>query len=274
MELFGSRKFEQARNVFKNVLQVEPSCTAAYDGLGLISLEENDFRKAEGLFRKAISLSSPNADYFKHLGSATYSQGHYHESIASYKKALALSGQSDPQVEVYLADALREQGDSEGALKHYVQAIKIKPDYANAYNSLAVFHYNHGRLDQALENARTAVKLQPNYALAYYHLGLIEAARRNVDGAKEALERSLKYETNPDYITDTTRILQRLNKLSTASRFGQDEDNLSAAISASSTKAPLTGTDPGTAVTGLLKHKRWKQAQKALEDMIRKWWKK
>ena len=50
------------------------------------------------------------------------------------------------------------------------QALKLKPDYAEAYNNLAAAHEELFEWDQAIQAAATAVKLKPDFQLAKNNL--------------------------------------------------------------------------------------------------------
>ena len=84
---------------------------------------------------------------------------------------------------VWLID---NQGRFEEAIKEYQTAIKLKPDYAKAYNNLGTAYYDRGRLDEAIKEYQTAIKLQPDYADAHRNLALAYQAksRRTTQGLK------------------------------------------------------------------------------------------
>jgi predicted O-linked N-acetylglucosamine transferase (SPINDLY family) len=64
-------------------------------------------------------------------------------------------------------------------LSHYDQALKLKPDYAEAYNNKGNIFFNLKRHDEALSHYDQALKLKPDFAEAYNGKGnsLIEFKR-------------------------------------------------------------------------------------------------
>jgi tetratricopeptide (TPR) repeat protein len=52
-----------------------------------------------------------------------------------------------------------------------LQAIKLKPDFVKAYNSLGTAYNKLGRYPEAIENYRQAIRLNPGYVTAHYNLG-------------------------------------------------------------------------------------------------------
>ena len=59
----------------------------------------------------------------------------------------------------------------DAAIHNYKQALKIKPDYADAYFNMANIFKVKGDLEEAIESYKQALKLKPNYADAYNNMG-------------------------------------------------------------------------------------------------------
>ena len=57
-----------------------------------------------------------------------------------------------------------ESGDYQGAIADYNQAIKIKPDYALAYNNRGNAKYNLGDKQGAIADYNQAIQIKPDYA--------------------------------------------------------------------------------------------------------------
>ena len=63
-------------------------------------------------------------------------------------------------------------GDYQGAISDLNQAIKIKPDFADAYNGRAVAKYKLGDNQGAIADYNQAIQIKPDFAKAYYNRGL------------------------------------------------------------------------------------------------------
>lgn len=74
------------------------------------------------------------------------------------------------------------QKDFTGALGHFTQANRLKPNDADILNMLAYSHRKLGRLDEAFTYYRRALKLRPRFAEAREYLGEahIQAAVRQI----------------------------------------------------------------------------------------------
>ena len=65
--------------------------------------------------------------------------------------------------------ARKDKGDLDGALQDYNEAIRIKPDYANAFNNRGIVRTAKGDLNGALQDYNEAIRIKPDYANAVYN---------------------------------------------------------------------------------------------------------
>jgi len=104
----------------------------------------------------------------------------------------------------------------EESLKNYDEAIKLNPNYAEAYNNKGVVLKSLNRLEEAIENYNKAIKLKINYAEAYNNKGI---TLKTLDRFEEAIQNYNKaIELNPYYI-------EAYNNLSFIFQFKKDFNN-------------------------------------------------
>jgi tetratricopeptide (TPR) repeat protein len=70
-----------------------------------------------------------------------------------------------------LADDLARKGRSDEAMVHYEEAIRLQPDYAEAYYNRGNVLYAKGRIDEAIADFEKTLQIQPNDADAHTGLG-------------------------------------------------------------------------------------------------------
>ena len=78
---------------------------------------------------------------------------------------------------------LIQDEDPEDALADYAEAIRLKPDYAEAYNNRGAVKDELGRHDDALADYAEAIRLKPDHASPYYNLGIVKAKLGRYDDA-------------------------------------------------------------------------------------------
>ena len=89
-----------------------------------------------------------------------------------YRRAKAVSPQL-PHVYMYHGTALASQGKFDAAASEIEQAIKLKPDDAEAHSWLADLRERQNRPAQAIEQYRAALAAQPSFRPARLELGKI-----------------------------------------------------------------------------------------------------
>ena len=93
--------------------------------------------------------------------------------------------------------ARRDKGDVEGALQDYNEAIRLKPDYADAFNNRGNARSAKGDLDGALQDYNEAIRLKPDYADAFNNRGLARRDKGDLEGALQDFTEAIRLK--PDY---------------------------------------------------------------------------
>jgi Flp pilus assembly protein TadD len=84
-----------------------------------------------------------------------------------------------------LALALERAGRVSEAIASFKRALELKPDYAEASNSMGVAYYNMKRYREAAAAFAEAVRLKPEFALARFNLGAMSLATNHREVALE-----------------------------------------------------------------------------------------
>ena len=82
------------------------------------------------------------------------------------------------------------------AIDAYLQALRINPEYADAWNNLGVAHaYDRlERNDEAIDAYRQVLSINPEYAAAWFNLGLNYSVRGNETAALEAVKELRRFD--------------------------------------------------------------------------------
>lgn len=110
---------------------------------------------------------------------------------------------------VWEGEELFAQGDIEGAIHAFTEAIRINPAYTDAYNNLGVVHWKSGDDRKALENFRKAVELKPDAPDAYLNLGELLISLEKASEARTIFKAYL--ENHPD-CEPVAKVLASINQ--------------------------------------------------------------
>lgn len=163
-------KFEQAYQQYRHALQLTPDNAQVYGNLGASYLNSGDPKlqgDAEQALKKSIELS-PSYPPYANLGNLYIIEQRYAESAAETEKALKLNDH-DYAVWSNLVLAyewLNEKEKADAARQREVtlleQAVKMKPQDAEAQAALAALNAHYGLTSQAESRIQTAMALAPD----------------------------------------------------------------------------------------------------------------
>jgi tetratricopeptide (TPR) repeat protein len=135
-------------------------------------------------FSVAFNLFAGVEDYAKahcYMGNALSSAGRVQEAIRHYEQALRIKPDY-ADAHCNLGTALGRVDKPKDAIGHYEQALQIKPDYALAHNNLGVALWQAGKLQEAVGHYEQALRIKPDFAEAHHNLGVaLEQAGRVQD---------------------------------------------------------------------------------------------
>lgn len=80
-------------------------------------------------------------------------------------------------------DRLAEEGDFDGAIAEYSEAIRIVPQFVTAYIQRGSAYKSKGELDRSINDFSSVLRLKPNIAEVYRLRGLVSEAKGELDSA-------------------------------------------------------------------------------------------
>jgi Flp pilus assembly protein TadD len=93
---------------------------------------------------------------------------------------------------VNLGEALAKQGKTDAAVRHYFDALRLKPDLVIPHLNLGVALRGQGKLIEAVDHFSTALQIKPDCAEAYYELGVTLEKQGHFDAAVRHYSRALR----------------------------------------------------------------------------------
>lgn len=176
------------------------SDTPEVDEETLLAVAHQKYRA--GNYEQALEHS--NAVYERHprrtdnlllLGATHYQLHDYDMCIAKNEEAL----QVDPHfAECYgnMANAWKEKGNIDVAIRYYLVAIELRPNFADAWSNLASAYMRKGRLNEAAQCCQQALALNPRLVDAHSNLGNLMKAQGLVQEAYNCYLEALRIQPN------------------------------------------------------------------------------
>ncbi len=235
--LVDERRYEQAREQFKVLLDYKPDAPDALFAMGLLNLQTQRAADAQSNFERLIELGQRVDEAHYYLGQAAEMQGKNEAAKQYYSEVregnnyidaqiriaalLAREGNLDaarahlqnisaPTIDVELrlflaeGEILRDANKYADAYEVYSMALQQMPDNPQLLYARALTAEKMGRVDEAIADLELIVKNEPNNAESLNALGytLVDLTHRIAEG-KKYIEKALKLKPDDPAILDS-----------------------------------------------------------------------
>jgi len=194
-QLHQSGQLPHAENIYRHILQHEPTHPDALHLLGVIALASKDYDSAIDHIRRALFLKPDFAPAHHNLALALQAKGQLDHAIDAFRQAVALSPASW-EFQANLGVALRQSGAVDDAIAALQRAIQLSPNSAAAYTNLGLAFMDKGLLDKSISAHRRAISLDPNSHQAHNNLGIALKNAGQLDAAIDSYQNALALDLN------------------------------------------------------------------------------
>lgn len=146
--------------LWEDVARKSPQKWRPYYWLGQAYLGDKQYQKAVNFFSKAIQLNPNQAGIYSELGLIYLTLKDYPKALEVLQKEIALHPDLYPEPYNNAGNALNELGRSEEAIESYKRAIKIRPDYGEAYANLCLAYFKKGDVENAKEQIKALMQIK------------------------------------------------------------------------------------------------------------------
>ncbi len=126
-ELTDQGKSNEAEEVYRKIIELEPNSALGYIGLGSCRFEQHDLKGAEENYRRAAALDPKSSMATLGLGSVCRRRNEFQAAIEFYTRALALAP-GLPDAHWGLAITYDDIGNRQQAGYHFREFWKLAPD--------------------------------------------------------------------------------------------------------------------------------------------------
>jgi len=198
IELHRAGALDAARQLYLQVLDLDPDQIDAMHLLGVIHHQRHEYGPAEQCYRRALDLSPEYAAALGNIGVLLHETGREHEAVDCLRRSLE---QQPHQVGVLnnLGLALAALGRAPEAQQAFHAALALAPDTPEILHNLGNTLVALDRNMEALGILRRVIALRPGYAEAYNSLGNILACGGDSGEAFDAYEKAAALK--PGYVS-------------------------------------------------------------------------
>jgi Flp pilus assembly protein TadD len=133
--LAEQNNYQGAIEQFQASLRLNPANPEAHSNLGRALALIGRLTEAESHFRTALTIKPQSAGIQRSFASILAAQGRIAEAISHLREAARL--EPDIPTRLQLADWLHSAGDDREAVAQYRNVLEVKPDFQDALNNLA-----------------------------------------------------------------------------------------------------------------------------------------
>jgi tetratricopeptide (TPR) repeat protein len=148
----------------------------------------------DNFFRKAFALQA---------------QGELEEAAKYY--ILSIQKKPTPTAHTYLGRILHIMGATDAAIIECKQALKLDPEYSEAWNDLGIYCVEKQQLDEAEIYFKNAIKAKhyENKAFCYYNLAKFYMQKSMLIKAKSYLKKAIQEDPSLVEAKDTLNLIEK-----------------------------------------------------------------
>jgi len=182
--------------------------------MSITFLQVRYWKSSITLFEHALDVTSNNYLLHNNLGIALQKLGRADEAMEHFLETLRIHPEFE-DAHSNLGVILAGKGRTDEAIKHYLEALRINPKSEEAHNNLGFDLQKQGRIDEAIGHYLKALRIKPDFEEAHYNLGNALFRKGDIDGAIACFQNVLQI--NPNSI----QAKNNLNKLLTIKKQGK-----------------------------------------------------
>jgi predicted O-linked N-acetylglucosamine transferase (SPINDLY family) len=164
--------FKEARRKYESIIARDPRNFNALQLCGVVAIQQEAYRDAVKLIRRALALRGNDAPVLTNLGIAHQNLRQTAEALECFDKAIAAKPDF-ASAHHNRANLLREAKRYAEARESYHRAIALQPDNYLIHANHASVLYDLDEYEAALEALGKALALRPDYPTAHFRKGKI-----------------------------------------------------------------------------------------------------
>ncbi len=193
---FEQKDFQKSADAYKAAASINTNDAALLNNIGLAFMNLEDYQEAIKFLERAVRAEPDNIHFQYSLASVYRDAGMLNESVSEYSKIIAKDPKypnvHNDLADIYEREGSKEEAVKEYSkeLKLCQKKLKKNPNDPLLLNGIACAYNGIGEYDKAKIFAKRAIAIKPDYREAYLTLANIENNLCNFDDSMAALKRA------------------------------------------------------------------------------------
>lgn len=166
--------YDKSISVLKKAVELLPKNFRIHERIGLWHFRAKNYQASVSALEKSISFAPKTPSPYYTLGLGYRHLKRYDDAIRSLEKAVVVGleiGLEIREVNYELGNLYTIKQRPDVALRHYKEAVRVEPDYPNAYNALGDTYNDLRMYPEAIDAFNRSIKLDKLSAIPHVGLG-------------------------------------------------------------------------------------------------------
>jgi tetratricopeptide (TPR) repeat protein len=182
LEAHRAGRFDEAEARYREAMASHPDHPEILHYYGVLQHQLGNHAAASALLDRVLALDAANAECWSNRGLIAMANRNREMSLQCYREALRLKPDF-ADAHNNLAVELQAQGAFEEAIGHYRQALALDPSLVDVHVNLGSALNKLGRHDEAYAQYQVALSLDPYSAQAHFNAGNVQQASGHLAAA-------------------------------------------------------------------------------------------
>jgi tetratricopeptide (TPR) repeat protein len=216
IELRETGRYQEAQDWLTQFLEVEPSDAEGWSLLSQLFLLDKKDAQAEKAIATAVSINPNLPSVYRNQARLLLKKSKPAEALLKAQSGFEKSTE-DPESWIVLATCLIANQRDLDALPLIASALKVRPNYAEAFATKGLVRLRAKDTSGAIEDFEKAGALKPHLTQIWELLGALRYQNKNLSGAIEALKKAQSLDpANANYMIDLGEFLRQDQRIEEA----------------------------------------------------------
>jgi len=147
------------------------------------------------LYERAIDVTENNHVAHSNIGAALYKKGRINEATVHFIEALKIVPDYNEAL-INLRVSLSANNSIDGAIEKLEKLIRIYPENSGLYYNLGVIYRQKGELDKAIEKYKRALSYHPEFAQAQFDMAFAYSIKGEYEKALNSYKKTIEIQSD------------------------------------------------------------------------------